>query len=248
MSDVRERAKQFVGEAAVDRFVRDGTCVGLGTGSTAYWAIRRAGERVAAGAGLSAVVTSDETERLCRALGIPVVGLLERPIDVAIDGADEVAPDFALTKGGGGALFREKLVALAARRFVVIVDSAKLVPKLGAFPTPVEVVPFALPWVRREIAAAFPSAGLAERRHGGEMFHTDNGNAILDCSFGPIDDPTALDAALRAIHGVVATGLFCGLADEVLVSDGETVRSLQREQLVGDPSGHRDVSGIAREP
>jgi ribose 5-phosphate isomerase A len=228
VSGVRDRAKRLVGEAAVDRFVRDGTCVGLGTGSTAYWAIRRVGERIAAGAELQAVVTSAETERLCRELDVPVVGLLERPIDVAIDGADEVAPDWALTKGGGGALFREKLVALAARRFVVIVDAEKLVPTLGAFPTPVEVVPFAIPWVRREIAAAFPSARVAERRHDGEMFQTDNANAILDCSFGAIADPAALELRLRAIHGVVAVGIFCGLADEVLVSDGDTVRSLAR--------------------
>jgi ribose 5-phosphate isomerase A len=226
VSDPNEQAKRLAGEAAVDRFVRDGTCIGLGTGSTAYWAIRRVGERVAAGAALAAVATSAATERLCAELGIPVVGLLEREIDVAIDGADEVAPDFALTKGGGGALFREKAVALAARRFVVIVDAGKLVAQLGAFPTPVEVVPYALPWVKRELARRFPEATAAERRRDGKMFHTDNANLILDCRFGPIADPRALDAALREIHGVVATGLFVDIADEVLVADGERVRTL----------------------
>jgi len=226
VSDPQEQAKRRAGEAAVDRFVRDGTCIGLGTGSTAYWAIRRVGERVAAGAAIAAVATSAATERLCAELRIPLVGLLEREMDVAIDGADEVAPDFSLTKGGGGALFRERSVALAASRFIVIVDAGKLVDRLGAFPTPVEVVPYALPWVEREIATAFPAAIATVRRRDGEIFHTDNANLILDCRFGPIADPGALDAALRAVHGVVATGLFVGIADEVLVADADGVRSL----------------------
>lgn len=226
MSDEIEQAKRLAGKAAVDRFVRDGTCIGLGTGSTAYWAIRRVGERVAAGAEIAAVPTSATTERLCAEFGIPVVGLLEREMDVAIDGADEVAPDFALTKGGGGALFREKAVALAARRFVVIVDASKLVATLGAFPTPVEVVPYALPWVERELGACFPHAHATLRRRDGEIFHTDNANVILDCRFGAIADPRALDAALREIHGVVATGLFVGLADDVLVAGADGVRTL----------------------
>ena len=226
MSDPQEQAKRRAGEAAVDRFVRDGTCIGLGTGSTAYWAIQRVGERVAAGAAIAAVATSAATERLCSELHIPLVGLLEREMDVAIDGADEVAPDFALTKGGGGALFRERSVALAARRFIVIVDEGKLVKRLGAFPTPVEVVPYALPWVERRIAAAFPAATATVRRRDGADYQTDNANLILDCRFGPIADPGALDAALRAIHGVVATGLFVGLADDVLVAGATAVRAL----------------------
>ena len=228
MSDAADLAKRRAGEAAVDRFVRDGTCIGLGTGSTAYWAIRRVGERVAAGAAISAVATSGTTERLCAELNIPLVGLLEREIDVAIDGADEVAPDFALTKGGGGALFREKSVALAARRFVVIVDGSKLVDALGAFPTPVEVVPYALPWVLRELAVRFPKATAAVRERDGIIFHTDNANLILDCRFGRIADPAGLDAGLRAIHGVVATGMFVGLTNDVLVADADGVRTLTR--------------------
>lgn len=226
MSDHIDERKRRAGEAAVDRYVRDGTCIGLGTGSTAYWAIHRVGERIAAGASISAVATSVSTERLCAEWRIPLVGLLEREIDVAIDGADEVAPDFACTKGGGGALFREKSVALAARRFIVVVDPGKLVPALGAFATPVEVVPYALPWVRREIAAAFPQAALNLRMHDGEPYRTDNGNAILDCGFGTIDAPETLDERLCLIHGVVATGLFCGLADHVLVGEADGVREL----------------------
>ena len=225
-----EAAKRLVGEAAVDRFVRDGTCIGLGTGSTAYWAIRRVGERVAGGADLTAVATSAATEALCRELRIPLVGLLERELDVAIDGADEVTPDFALTKGGGGALFRERSVALAAARFIVIVDAAKVVERLGAFPTPVEVVPYALAWVQRELLRSFPDATAAVRQRDGSPYHTDNGNLILDCRFGAIADPAGADAALRAIHGVVATGLFVGITDEVLVSDGREVWALPHPQ------------------
>jgi ribose 5-phosphate isomerase A len=228
MADPHADAKRRAGEAAVDRFVTAGTCVGLGTGTTAHWAIRRVGARVAAGEAITAVATSLGTEALCRELHIPVVPLLAQPIDVAIDGADEVAPDFALTKGGGGALFREKSVALAARRFVVIVDESKLVPELGAFPTPIEVVPFALPWVQAELRATFRSVEPRERTGADGPFRTDNGNAILDCAFGPIGDPAALDHAIRAIHGVVATGLFYNLADTVLVAGEGGVRELTR--------------------
>jgi ribose 5-phosphate isomerase A len=226
VSDPNDQAKRRAGEAAVDRFVRDGACIGLGTGTTAYWAIRRVGERVAAGERIAAVATSVETERLCGEFGIPLVGLMERDMEVAIDGADEVAPDFALTKGGGGALFREKTVALATQKFVVIVDAGKLVARLGKFPTPVEIVPAALPWVQREFARAFPQATATVRERNGTIFHTDNANLILDCRFGEIDDPPALDAALRAIHGVVVTGIFVGLADVVLVADTGAVREL----------------------
>ncbi len=221
--------KRAVGFAAVDRYVRAGTCVGLGTGSTARWAVERVGERVARSEEIVAVATSVATELQCRELGIPLLELGVRPIDVAIDGADEVAADWSLTKGRGGAQFREKAVALAARTFVVIVTPEKLVEKLGASPTPVEVVPFTLRTVTRAIEEAFPNVSI--RRRGGEAapFVTDNGNAILDCGFGTIDDPAALDAALRAIHGVLATGLFAGaLTGAVLVGEAKGVRDLER--------------------
>jgi ribose 5-phosphate isomerase A len=217
-----------VGYAAVDRYVRDGTCVGLGTGTTARWAVERVGERVARGERIVAVATSTATEEQCRALGIPLVELGVQPIDVAVDGADEVAADWSLTKGRGGAQFREKAVALAARAFVVIVTPEKLVEKLGAFPTPIEVVPFTLRTVSNAIEAAFPHARV-QRRGGETPFVTDNGNAIFDCSFGHIDDPAALDATLRAIHGVVATGLFASaLTSAVLVAEPGGVQELSR--------------------
>jgi ribose 5-phosphate isomerase A len=218
--------KRAAGEAAVDRYVRNGMCVGLGTGSTALWAIRRMGDRLAAGESFTAVATSCATETLCAELHIPLVGLLDAHIAVAIDGADEVAPDFALTKGGGGALFREKSVALAAEQFIVVIDERKIVERLGAFATPVEVVPFALPWVRRQIEREMPAVRITERGNG--AFRTDNANAILDCSFGPIADPRDLDACLRAFHGVVATGLFFDLADVVIVAGARGVYDLTK--------------------
>ena len=223
--------KRAAGFAAVDRYVRDGTCVGLGTGSTARWAVERVGERVARGEALVAVATSVATEQQCDELGIPLIELGVRPIDVAIDGADEVAPDWSLTKGAGGAQFREKAVALAARAFVVVVTPEKLVEKLGsAFPTPVEVVPFTLRTVTRAIQEAFPHARV-QRRGGETPYVTDNGNALLDCTFGRIDDPAALDATLRAIHGVVATGLFAAaLTSAVLVGEDGGVRELSRRR------------------
>jgi len=231
MSDPHAEAKRRAGEAAVDRFVTNGSCVGLGTGTTAYWAIKRVGERIAAGERISAVATSLGTEALCHELDIPIVPLLSEPITVAIDGADEVAPDFALTKGHGGALFREKIVALAATRFIVIVDTSKLVPYLGAFATPVEVVPFALSWVKRELHAAYPAVEARERIGSNGPYRTDNGNAILDCSFGVITDPAALDVALRSITGIVSTGLFYDVVDTVLVASDEGVRDLMPQRL-----------------
>jgi ribose 5-phosphate isomerase A len=225
MPDV-EDAKRAVGYAAVDRYVRDGSCIGLGTGTTAHWAIERVGQRVARGDRIVAVATSLATEAMCRAAGIPLMPFGSREIEVAIDGADEVAADWALTKGGGGAMFREKAVALAAGTFVVIVTPEKLVEKLGAFPTPVEVVPFTVATVAAAIEASHPGARVRHRDRDGP-FVTDNGNAILDCAFGAIDDPVALDAALRTIHGVVATGLFApALTSAVLVAGADGVREL----------------------
>ncbi|MGB9651045.1 MAG: ribose-5-phosphate isomerase RpiA [Candidatus Cybelea sp.] len=221
-------AKRAVGYAAVDRYVRDRMCVGLGTGTTAYWAIERVGQRIAAGERIVAVATSSETESLCRQLGITLVGLLEYPMPVAIDGADEVAPDRSLTKGGGGALFREKAVALSCDRYVVVVTESKLVAALGAFPLPIEIVPFAAPYVRREIGRRFGEIAVVLRETEQRPFVTDNDNWIFDARFGEIADPRRLDERLREIHGVVATGLFYGIADEVLVGDASgNVRSDQ---------------------
>ena len=218
--------KREAGYAAVDRYMRDGMCIGLGTGTTARWAIERVGERVAKGERIVAVGTSLGTETLCRERGILLLSLMEREIEVAIDGADEVAPDLSLTKGGGGALFREKAVALAAKRFIVIVSEEKLVPYLGGFPTPVEVVPFSADYAAREIERLGAHGVM---RRGGEIapYVTDNGNWILDCRFERIDDPRVLEVRLRSIHGVVAAGIFCGLTSEVIVAGSQGIRTLE---------------------
>ena len=224
---MNEEQKRIVGYAAVDRFVtNDMRCIGLGTGSTARWAIERVGDRVAKGWRVNAIATSDETERLCRERDIPVVELgAAQSIDVAIDGADEVAPDFSLIKGGGGALFREKAVALAAKTFVVIVDESKVVRVLGRFPLPVEVVPFSRRYVEAELRKLCPTVKL--RMSADSPFVTDNGNHILDCSFGEIPMPAELDEGLRRINGVVTTGIFSGLASHVLVGSAFGVRELE---------------------
>jgi ribose 5-phosphate isomerase A len=225
-------AKRAVSQAAVDRYVRDGTCIGLGTGTTAKWAVARVSARIAAGERIVAVATSLQTERLCVEARVPLAELGARPIDVAIDGADEVAPDWSLTKGGGGALFREKAVALASGLFVTVVTPEKLVPRLGAFPTPVEVVPFTAELLTEVLVETFAEtfpALTVQRRGGDTPFVTDNGNHILDCAFGAIDDPLGLDDKLRRLHGVVCTGLFVNLAEAVLVGEPDgTVRELPR--------------------
>jgi ribose 5-phosphate isomerase A len=221
-------AKRKAGEAAVDRYVRDGMCIGLGTGTTAYWAIQRVGALVKSGASISAVCTSVATESLCREAGITVVALLEREMAVAIDGADEVAPDFALIKGAGGALLREKAVALAAATFVVVVDERKIVKQLGAVPLPVEVVPFTLPWVSREIERHYPSAKIVLRGGAAKPYVTDNHNLLLDCTFGEIPHPAQLDAELRNIHGVVDTGIFVNITSAVFVGSPTGVHELAR--------------------
>lgn len=226
--DPETRAKRLVGYRAVDEYVKPDTCIGLGTGSTAFFAIERVGQLVRDGTSLRVVPTSLETERLCRARDMTIVSLGAEPIDVAIDGADEVAPDWSLVKGGGGALFREKAIALAAHAFVVIVTQRKCVAKLGDFALPVEVVPFSTSYVAHEIRAL--GATVTLRRIGeGKAFVTDNGNAILDCAFGTIAAPALLDRIIREFHGVVATGLFVDLTSRVLTaqSDG-TVRELER--------------------
>jgi ribose 5-phosphate isomerase A len=225
--DPEELAKRAAGRYAVETFVRTGHCIGLGTGSTAYYAIERAGELVAGGTEIRAVGTSLETERLCREFGVPLARFGTAPIDVAIDGADEIAPDWSLIKGGGGALFREKAIALAAKSFVVVATARKLVPMLGAFPLPIEVVPFSSSYVAQELEAL--GAGVSVREREGAPYVTDNANTILDCRFGTIEDPKRLDDIIARFHGVVSTGLFVGLTSRVVVAEpGGTPVELRR--------------------
>jgi ribose 5-phosphate isomerase A len=206
--------------------VKSGHVVGLGTGQAASAFIHALGHAVKGGLTITGVPTSEASASLARRLGIPLV---DEPaaLDVAVDGADEVDPRLDLIKGYGGALVREKIVAAAARRFIVLVGAEKLVPALGARGRlPVEVVPFGVPFARRRLGElGYPAA---VRSRDGAPVVTDNGNLILDCAVGSISDPAALDASVRAIPGVVGTGLFVGMAHAVMVWDGGRARTLVR--------------------
>ena len=221
--DRLDQAKKMAAERAVD-FVEDGMVVGLGTGSTAMWAIRRLGERVKEGLNVHAIGTSSQTEELARSLHIPLVTFAEiKELDLAIDGADEVAHDLSLTKGGGGALLREKLVASAARRFLVIIDQTKRVHHLGRFLLPVEVVPFGWKLTQFRIKTQGCTAKLRILGDHEEPYVSDNGNYILDCDFKEIADPRSLHRDLKALPGVVETGLFIDMVYAVIESDGVDV-------------------------
>jgi len=221
-----ETEKEAAGRAAA-KLVCDGNVVGLGTGSTAYFAVIALGERVKAGLKIVGIPTSVQTADLARAVGIPLTTLDEHPeIDITIDGADEVDPKLNLIKGGGGALLREKVVASASRKMVVVADSAKVVPALGKFPLPVEVIAFARAVVDKKIVALGASPKLRTRADG-SPYITDNGNQILDCSFGKISDVWALTLALSNIPGIVEHGLFVGLAKLALVGRGDSVEEMR---------------------
>ena len=212
-------AKQAAAEKAVE-FVRDGMVLGLGTGSTVQFALDKIAQRVREGLRVQGVPTSLRTEVSSRELGIPLLSLEKvSEIDLTIDGADEVDPQFAMIKGGGGALLREKIVASITREEVIVVGRDKLVEKLGAkFLLPVEVLPFG--W--KPAAAALEKLGSApylRKTPEGETFVTDNGNYILDCRFGPIEDAAALEAEVDRIPGVLECGLFVGLADRLVIGD-----------------------------
>lgn len=215
---------------AVDRYVSDGDVVGLGTGRAAEAFIRVLAARVATGLRIRAVPTSVTSAALANALGIELVRLNDvKWVDVAVDGADEVDPALDLIKGGGGALAREKIVAAAARRFVVLVGAEKLVPVLGTRgELPVEVLPFGLRFCARRLRGL----GLhpVPRRHGKRLFTTDNGNHLLDCGVAPLAHPEELEQRMRAIPGVVATGLLLQMADTVLIQEGETVTTRHRAE------------------
>jgi ribose 5-phosphate isomerase A len=218
--------KQAAAEASMS-FVRDGQIVGLGSGSTAAYAVRFLAERVRTGLKIRGIPTSNETRELATKLGIPLVTLDEfQSIDVTIDGADEIDPQFQLIKGGGAAFLREKIIASASRQLVIIADASKLVPVLGKAPVPVEVIPFAQALVATEIAALGADISIRQNSSG-KPWITDEGHHILDCCFGTISDPPNLARALREIPGVVEHGLFIHMADVVLIGEDSGVRELR---------------------
>jgi ribose 5-phosphate isomerase A len=205
--------------------------VGLGTGRTAELFVRLLGERVRAGLDVVAVATSERTATLARAESIPISDLDAEPVlDLAVDGADELDQSLRLIKGGGGALLREKIVATAARRMVVIADAGKLVDMLGAFPLPVEIVRFGATATRMAIERVLAGAGFAApitvRQVGSAPFVTDNGNLIADLSFGRIPDPERLARLLDGIPGVVTHGLFIGVAAAAIIAHESGLRRL----------------------
>jgi ribose 5-phosphate isomerase A len=214
-------------------WVRSGMRVGLGTGSTARHLVDLLGEKVRAGFDVVGVPTSEATRAQAEKCGIRLSTLDETPeLDVTIDGADEVAPDLTLIKGGGGALLREKIVASASARMVVIADESKWVPMLGKFPLPIEVVPFGLTVTRRQVSGALgvDDTSVIALRTGkdGHPFVTDGGHFILDASLGRIPEPRALADRLAAIPGVVEHGLFIGMASAVVLAGADGIRVIER--------------------
>jgi ribose 5-phosphate isomerase A len=215
-------------------FVRPGMRLGLGTGSTARHFVELLGERVRAGLDVIGVPTSEATEADARRVGVPLTTLEETPrLDLTVDGADEIGPGLALIKGGGGALLREKIVAAASAHMIVIADESKLVPALGAFPLPIEVVPFGMGATELAIGHALewlslPSKMKVRMDARGHAFVTDGGHRIIDAVIGRIAEPEKLAQALVAIPGVVEHGLFLGLAGTAIVAGASGIRVIER--------------------
>ena len=230
-SSSADEQKRMAAKAAA-AVVEPGMTLGLGTGSTAAKLIDELALRVKDGLKIVCVPTSEATRKLAEAAGLKLTTLDDTPhLDLTIDGADEIDPILTLIKGGGGALLREKIVATASDRMVVIADISKKVPALGAFPLPVEVVPFGVTATRNMVAAMVREIGYEgtiglRKGKDGKPFVTENGNLILDCAFGRIGEPLDLAAALRIIPGVVEHGLFIGLCDQAFIAGPDSVQEL----------------------
>jgi ribose 5-phosphate isomerase A len=219
--------KRAVAAKALD-YVKDGMKLGLGSGSTAEIFVEMLAPRVRGGEKLLCVPTSEKTASLARKLGFTLAALDDlAPLDLTVDGADEADRNLDLIKGGGGMLLREKIVAAASRRMVVIADESKMVPRLGKYPLPIEVVEFGHKSTCTRLAAALAAAGYANvrmtlRQRDSNVFNTDSGNVIYDCAFGAIQNASKLAAAISAVPGVVEHGLFIGMATTLLIAaDGE---------------------------
>lgn len=227
----KDNLKRQAAERAVE-FVQSGMIVGLGEGSTAIWAVRQIGQLVQAGKlkNILGIPCSVHIEQEARQLGIPLTTLEEHPnIDLTIDGADEVNPNLDLIKGGGGALMREKIVAQASRREIIIVDESKMVPALGThWAVPIEIIPFGYGSQLKYLESLGATVTIRQRADG-TVFKTDQGNLILDSKFGPIANPAELAEKLKRRTGIAEHGLFIRLATDVIVADSNGIRHIQRE-------------------
>ena len=228
--NIREELKRRAADAAVEQ-VQSGMVLGLGSGTTVSHALQGLAEMLRAGKldGICGVPSSIQTEKRAKELGIPLTSLDRHPVlDLTIDGADEVDPDLNLIKGGGGALLREKVLAQASRRTVIIVDQGKLSPRLGShWPLPVEVIHFAVKSIKNYLTSIGASVESRQTSQG-KLFRTDQNNVILDANFGPIENAQELSVKLAERAGIVAHGLFLDLADEVIVAEEHAVRHLRR--------------------
>ena len=230
MVDEKNRLKQQAADKAVE-LIESNMVLGLGEGSTALLAVRRIGEMVQAGTlmGIVGIPASERMQAEAQRLGIPLTTLADHPvIDLTIDGADEVDPQLNLIKGGGGALLREKIVAQATRREVIIVDDSKMVQQLGTtWAIPVEVIPFG--WESQADYLESLGAKVTQRQRDGTNYRTDQGNYILDCDFGPISDVYTLGNQMKARTGIVEHGLFLNLATDVIVASEDGVKLIHRK-------------------
>lgn len=218
----QQDAEKLAAALAAVKFVKDGDVVGLGTGSTTTFAIKELGKRVKEGLKIKAAASSIRTEELAKSLGIEILdlGRLSK-IDISIDGADEFTESLDLIKGGGGALFREKIIASLSENAIIITDASKKVKKLGAFTVPIEVIPLAYQYVSDQINKLGGKGVL--RTVESQTFITDNGNLIIDVDFGLIDDPAKLASNLNQINGLLAHGLFINITSKVIMSEGADI-------------------------
>ncbi len=227
-SQIANQEKEAAARAGI-AFVHDRDVVGLGTGSTAAYAVRFLGERVSKGLKIRGIPTSTATRDLAVSLNIPLTNFDEvQQIDVTLDGADEFDPQLNLIKGGGGALLREKIVASASRKVIILADASKRVERLGKFPLPVEVIPFAQALIAKKITDLGAAVKVRTNKNN-SVFVTDEGHHILDCAFGQINDPAGLARRLSDMPGVVEHGLFIGMANVVLLARGKEVTEIRRE-------------------
>jgi ribose 5-phosphate isomerase A len=219
--------KQLAGERAA-QYVEDGMVVGLGTGSTAFFAIQKLGQRVSEGLNIFGIPTSEQSHCQAESENIPLTNFDQvQTIDLTIDGADELDANFNLIKGGGGALLREKIVASLSKKEIIVADETKWVEHLGAFPLPVEIIQFGWRATKRRLNDLGCQPIL--RTNNETPFITDNGNYILDCDFGKIDNPPALESEINAICGVVECGLFINLAQHVII--GKTDGTIEEKTI-----------------